>query len=444
MSRGEPADTRRQFLQRASGGALAGGIVALAGCTSEQAGGGGGGGGGGEDDGGGGNSTGSGNSTGGGGGGDVTLRIGGLFPTSGPYSAIGVDQRVGMEVALRHIEDSDTNVTVETEVADTQLDPEQGLRRARELSGDVDVFTGLGSSSVATAVSNFARQNQVPLMVTTATNEAITGEDCNQYTFRSNTHTYQNQKPNAEWAMENLGKTFATMGADYAWGRASVGAFVEVAEQNGGEVVEQVWPKLGATDYSTEIQRVASTDADFLLVRCSGTDGINSAKQIASFGLKEQMDVITNQTGILAQGAGEACIGNYGMVPYHAALSSEQTGNEQNARFVEDYRSIGDGSDPSTYSFTSYMGVRFLAKAAAESGSASANDLVSSLEGLSLTGPKGQMKIRACDHQATNAIWSTRLVSPEGTEFDYPIPEFLAKHEADSNLRPCEETGCSL
>ena len=438
MSRGEPADTRRQFLQRAGGGALAGGIAALAGCTSEQAGGGGGGGGGGGD-----NSTGSSNGTGGGGG-DLTLRIGGLFPTSGPYSAIGVDQRVGMEVAVRHLEENDTKLTVETQVADTQLDPEQGLRRARELGGKVDVFTGLGSSSVASAISNFAQQNQLPLMVTTATNEAVTGESCNQYTFRSNTHTYQNQKPNAEWAMENLGKTFATMGADYAWGRASVKAFVEVAEQNGGEVVEQVWPKLGATDYSTEIQRVASSDADFLLVRCSGTDGINSAKQIASFGLKEQMDVVTNQTSILAQGAGEACVGNYGGVPYHAALTKEQTGNEQNAKFVEDYRDVGDGSDPSTYSFTSYMGVRFLAKAAVEAGSTNADDLVSALEGLSMTGPKGEMEIRSCDHQATNALWSSRLVSPEGTEFNYPIPEFLAKHEADTNLRPCEETGCSL
>ncbi|MFC7157592.1 ABC transporter substrate-binding protein [Halomarina halobia] len=435
MSRGEPADTRRQFLQRASGAALAGGIAVLAGCTSEQAGGG---------DGGGDNSTGSSNGTGGGGG-DLTLRIGGLFPTSGPYSAIGVDQRVGMEVALRHLEEDGAELTVETQVADTQLDPEQGLRRARELSnGNIDVFTGLGSSSVASAVSNYAQQNQIPLMITTATNESLTGKDCNQYTFRSNTHTYQNQKPNAEWAMQNLGKTFATMGADYAWGRASVKAFVDVAKQNGGEVVEQVWPKLGATDYSTEIQRVASTDADFFLVRCSGTDGINSAKQIASFGLKEQMDVVTNQTSILAQGAGDACVGNYGGVPYHAALSSEQTGNDQNERFVKDYRDIGDGTDPSTYSLTSYMGVRFLAKAAIEAGSTSADDLVSALEGVSLTGPKGEMKIRSCDHQATNALWSSKLVSPEGTDFDYPIPEFLAEHKADTNLRPCEETGCSL
>jgi branched-chain amino acid transport system substrate-binding protein len=234
------------------------------------------------------------------------------------------------------------------------------------------------------------------------------------------------------------------MGADYSWGRESVGAFVEVAEQNGGEVVEQVWPELGATDYSTYIQQVASTDADFLVVRASGTDGVRSANQIDSFGLKDQMDVITNQTSILARGAGEAAAGNYGGVPYHAALTSEQTGNDQNERFVSDYRDVAGGGDPSTYSCTSYVGMRFIAKAAVEAGSTGADDLVSALEGVSYTGPKGEMKIRACDHQATNNVWSSQLVDPEGTEFDYPIPEILAAHPAGENSRPCEETGCNI
>ena len=217
-----------------------------------------------------------------------------------------------------------------------------------------------------------------------------------------------------------------------------------MADQHGGDVVEQVWPSLGATDYSTQIQKVASTDADFLVVRCSGRDAIRSATQIDSFGLGEQMDIISNQTSIMAQGAGEAAIGNYGGVPYHVTLSSEQTGNQENERFVADYRDHGDGSDPSTYSCTSYVGMRFLAKAAAQAGSTESDALVSSLEGISYDGPKGEMRIRECDHQATNNLWSTQLVSPEGTDYDYPIPEYNEFHEAGSNSRPCENTGCTI
>jgi branched-chain amino acid transport system substrate-binding protein len=417
---------------------LAGGVAGLAGCTSSENQNGGGGGGGNDS-----NGSSSGPT---GGGGDLTLRVGGLFPTSGPYSAIGTDQRVGMEVAISHMEEEGIGVSFETVVKDTQLAPNTGLRRAREMvqNSDVDVLTGTGSTSVASAVSNYAQQNQIPFMITTSTGQSLTGSNCNQYTFRSNTHTYQNQKPNAEYMMENLGKRFATMGADYSWGRASVEDFVNVAKQHGGEVVRQVWPKLGATDYSTEIQKVANTNADFLLVRCSGTDAINSAQQIASFGLKEQMDIVTNQTSIMAKGAGDACIGFYGGIPYHAILTKKQTGNDENERFVKDYREMGNGSYPATYAATSYMGLRFLGKAAVKAGSTDADALKSALEGVTYDGPKGPMTIRPCDHQATNALWSTRLVSPEGTEFNFPIPKIFKKHEQGTNLLPCEENPCNL
>jgi branched-chain amino acid transport system substrate-binding protein len=423
-------------------GVLAGGLVGLAGCTSGGDGGGGGGGG----DGGGGGGGGDGGGGGGDGDGTLEMTIGGLFSVSGPYSAIGEDSSAGVEVALQHMENEGVGVSVDVLERDTKLDPATGLRQAKELveNNNVDALIGTASSSVAKAVGNYARQQQIPFMITVSTAESLTGENCNGYTFRANTHTYQNQKPTAEYAMENLGTRFATMGADYSWGRESVGAFVEVARENGGEVVEQVWPELGATDYSTYIQQVADTDADFLVVRASGTDGVRSAKQIASFGLKEQMDVITNQTTIVAQGAGNAAVGNYGGVPYHAALTSEQTGNDKNEKFVSDYRGVSGGSDPSTYSCTSYMGMRFIAKAAVEAGSTGADDLVSALEGVSFNGPKGEMKIRACDHQATNNVWSSQLVDPEGTEFDYAIPEFFTKHPAGENSRPCEETGCNI
>jgi ABC-type branched-subunit amino acid transport system substrate-binding protein len=420
---GADSASRRQVLKSLSTGAVA---VGLAGCTGGDGG----------DGGNGGGSTGG----GGGSGGGLSLTIGGLFPTSGPYSTIGVDQRDGAETALRHLEESDVGVDVELIRKDTKLDPQEALRRAKELvqRENVDVLTGMGSSSAAAAVSNFARQEQVPLMITTATDEALTADKCHEYAFRSNTHTYQNQKGNAEWAMENLGTTFATMGADYSWGRASVGAFVEVARENGGEVVEQTWPKLGATDYSSQIQKVANTDADFLIVRTSGADAINSIKQIDSFGLKDRMDVMTNLTHNVALGAGEAAVGNYGGFPYHFAAID----NEANERFVSTYREVGDGSAPSTFSNTSYVGIQMLARAAAQAGSTATGDLIGALEEFSFDGPKGVMKIRECDHQATNALWTAQMVETE--EFDHPVPEPIKKHPAGENDRPCEATGCTM
>lgn len=419
MSSDQTTTSRRQFVSKASVGVLASSIIGLSGCasTSEKS----------SDK-------------------DSTLKVGGLYALSGPYSTIGTDQQVATEVAIKHLKEDDANISFDHIGVDTKLDPTEGLRAAKDLveNENVDVLTGTASSSVAKAVQNYAKKTQTPFMITTSTSQSLTGSSCNEYTFRSNTHAYQNQKADAEWAMKNLGKRYVTMGADYSWGHESVEAFVEVASEHGGERVDQVWPKLGAKDYSSHLQKVASTDADLLVIRASGTDGIRSAKQVASFGIKDQMDVITNQTSIAAQGAGDALIGNYGMVPYHWNLTSEQTGNDKNERFVSDFRSVGDGSRPSTYGATSYVGLQFFAKAAMESGSTNAADLVPALEGLSYESLKGPVTIRECDHQTQQNIWSTVQVASDGTDVNYPVPKYNAKHPAGTNLKPCEESGCTF
>ncbi|MFC5973493.1 ABC transporter substrate-binding protein [Halomarina salina] len=436
------------MLRRIGTGATAGGLIGLAGCTSEQAGGGDGGGGGGGSGGGTEQSNGSSsNESGGGGSGTASIKVGFLYPLSGPYSSLGEYQAGGTDVALERIS-SERDVTVENAgVVDTKLDPTEGLRRARELTEqkNVDVLVGTNSSAVAAAVSEHAKQTETPLVITGASAEPLTGENCNRYTFRTIGNTYQNTRALAEWSMENLGKTVATMGADYSWGRASVGGFVEVAEENGGEVVEQVWPKLGATDYSTEIQKVAGSDADLVCVRAAGSDAVNAAKQMSSFGLMDQMDVLILNSVDVMKGAGAAAVGTYGAGYYF------ERDTEANRAFVNEYMEMNGGAVPDTWSTTAYSATRLTAKAAAETGasagSADSAALVSALEGMSVEGPTGETRLRECDHQATANIDVSKTVeSTEGWwgEKSFPTREILTTSEAGENARPCEESQCSL
>jgi branched-chain amino acid transport system substrate-binding protein len=245
--------------------------------------------------------------------------------------------------------------------------------------------------------------------------------------------------------MENIGTRFATMGADYSWGRSSVGGFVEVAERNGGEVVEQVWPELGATDYSTYVQQVASTDADFLVVRTAGTDAVRSTNQIASFGLKDQMDVLILNSVDVMSGAGQAAVGTYGAGYYF------EMDTEANRAFVREYMDQNDGAVPDTWSVTAFEATMLAAKAAAETGatagSADTSALASALEGMSIQGPSGESTLRECDHQATRNIAISRAVeSREGWwgQKDFPTREILTISEPGTNLRPCGESPCDL
>ena len=434
--------SRRTVLRRIGSGATVGGLVGLAGCTSEDSGGGGDGGG----DTGGNGSAGT-NSSSDGGGGSASLKVGFLYPLSGPYSSLGEFQVGGTEVALEEI-GSQMDVTIENAgILDTKLEPQEGLRRARELTNqeNVDMIVGTNSSAVAAAVSEHAQQSGTPLIITGASAESLTGENCNRHTFRTIGSTYQNTVALAKYSMENLGTTFATMGADYSWGRASVRGFVDVATQNGGELTTQVWPQLGATDFSTEIQKVADSGADLVCVRAAGSDAVNATKQMANFGLMEQMDVlILNSVGVM-KGAGQAAVGTYG-----AGYYFEQD-TETNRAFVNKYMEINDGAVPDTWSTTAYNATRLAAKAAGETGtsagSADASALVSALEEMSIEGPTGQVRLRECDHQATaNISVSETVESREGWWGRKPFPtrEILSTTEAGKNIRPCEESACTL
>jgi branched-chain amino acid transport system substrate-binding protein len=416
---------RRTFLRNATLGATTAGIAGLAGCTGDGGDGGGDGGDGGSD---GGN---------GGGGGSLSLKIGVLVPLSGAYSPLGADARAGIEVAGQHADNDYDDLSVDMVFKDSQLAADVGLRRAQELveQENVDALIVGDGTPVVNAVAQYAGQQQIPNVATISALEKTTMSDCYPYTFRTSTHSYQNMKPTAEWTTENLGTTVATWGADYSWGRESVGNFVEVAENNGAEIVEQVWPDLGATDYSSQIQKVSASGADFVIIRAGGSDMINAYKQINSFGLGDEMDIVGIASAAEALGAGEAALGYYGNTPYYFGLDTEE-----NTRFVQDYRAHTDGSIPSTYSNSSYTGAKVLFEAARK-GSTDGPAIRDALEGLTVTTPLGEQEVRACDHQIEGPQWMSRFV--EDSDGDLPVGlEFLNESEPGTNSRPCSAIEC--
>ena len=416
---------RRTFLRNAALGTTTAGIAGLAGCTGDDGDGGGDGGDGDDGDG------------GDGGGGSLSLKIGILVPLSGAYSSLGADARTGIEVAGQHADSDYNNLSVDMVFKDSQLAADVGLRRAQELveQENVDALIVGDGTPVVNAVAQYAGQQQIPNVATISALEKTTMSDCYSYTFRTSTHSYQNMKPTAEWTTENLGTKVATWGADYSWGRESVGNFVEVAEDNGAKIVEQVWPNLGATDYSSQIQKVSASGADFVMIRAGGADMINAYKQINSFGLGDEMDIVGIASAAEARGAGEAALGYYGNTPYYFGLDTEA-----NTRFVQDYRAQADGSIPSTYSNSSYTGAKVLFEAARQ-GSTDGAAIRDALEGLTVTSPLGEQEVRACDHQIEGTQWMSRFV--EDADGDLPVGlEFLNKSDPGTNSRPCSDIEC--
>jgi branched-chain amino acid transport system substrate-binding protein len=413
------------MLRNATIGATTASLMGLSGCTG---------------DGGDGEGVDGGDGDGGGDGGasaSASLKIGVLVPLSGAYAPLGEDARAGVRVAEQHASEDYDDLSTELVFKDSELSADTGLRRAKELveQENVDALVVGDGTPVVNAVAQYCVQQQVPNVATISALEATTMSDCYPYTFRTSTHSYQNMKPTAEWTTSNLGTKVATWGADYSWGRESVGNFVEVAKANGAEIVEQVWPDLGATDYSSQIQKVSASGAGFVMIRAGGSDMINAYKQIDSFGLSDEMDIVGIASEAEARGAGEAALGYYGNTPYYFGIDTEA-----NNRFVADYRSQTDGEIPSTYSNSSYTGAKALFEAAVN-GSTDGTGIRDTLEGLTIPTPLGEQEIRACDHQMEGPQWMSRFV--EDSDGDLPVGlEFISRSEAEGNSRTCSAIEC--
>ena len=66
---------------------------------------------------------------------------------------------------------------------------------------------------------------------------------------------------------------------------------------------------------------------------------------------------------------------------------------------------------------------------------------------MSIQGPTGEVRLRKCDRQATANICVSETVESEKgwwAKKSFPTREILTVSKAGENIRPCEESACSL
>src|SRR5579875_3806015 len=100
-------------------------------------------------------------------------------------------------------------------------------------------------------------------------------------------------------AMKPDVKTIAGINQDYAWGRDSWEIFQRSMRQlkPGVQVVDVLWPKIFAGDYSTEISKLLVEKPDVVFTSFWGSDLVTFSRQAKARGLVEQSIVLVNNTG---------------------------------------------------------------------------------------------------------------------------------------------------
>ena len=102
------------------------------------------------------------------------------------------------------------------------------------------------------------------------------------YLIRTSWSSSQPHHPLGQWACDQGYKKVATIAADYAFGYEVVGGFQKAFEDCGGQIVQKIWPPLGAKDFGPFIPTIKA-DADAVFSLMVGPDaGCNSSSNCAA------------------------------------------------------------------------------------------------------------------------------------------------------------------
>ena len=208
------------------------------------------------------------------------------------------------------------------------------------LNEKVSAVMGYISSANCLAVPPVADELKVLTILSDCGTDRVFEEGKHPYVFRTNAHTVIDGVGAARYvlAMNPKVKTIAGVNQDYAWGRDSWEVFQRSIRKLNPDVqvVDALWPKLFAGEYSIEISKLLLNKPDVVFTSFWGGDLVTFAGQAKARGLLEQSMVVVNNTGSdikdLVPGM---LIGSRGP---HGIVSPEMEKNPLRKAFIELYR----------------------------------------------------------------------------------------------------------
>jgi branched-chain amino acid transport system substrate-binding protein len=218
--------------------------------------------------------------------------IGDIDDLSGNYADVGGPGAVeAMKMAIADFGGTVLGRKIVTLVTDHQNKPDIGASKFREWADQngLSVLLGGSNTGVNIAMAKVAAAKKIPLFVIGAGGASLTNEDCTAYTVHYVYDTTALANGTASTIVQNGGKTWFYLTADYAFGTQLQNAASKVVEANGGKNVGAVRVPLAAADFSSFLLQAQASGAQVLGLANAGEDFNNSLKAANEFGITRKL-----------------------------------------------------------------------------------------------------------------------------------------------------------
>jgi branched-chain amino acid transport system substrate-binding protein len=293
------------------------------------------------------------------------IKIGFMAPYIGTSASFGKDLRDGFKMCLDEYGYKVAGRQIVFIDEESEGKPEVGLVKARKLveKDQIHILSGVISSAVAYALKDYVVEKKIPFVISNAGARQLTQEQKSPYIFRASFANGQQDRVGGWYAYAKMGARKVVMiGADYAAGHEKGDGFAKVFKYMGGEVVDEIWPPLGTTDFAPYLAKLApyAGKVDRVWAFFTSSDAVQFINQYTEYGLKDRLKLICEE-GVMDEvnlpSQRDAALGIESYARYCFSYDSPE-----NKRFIAEYRKRYN-ADAGSLSEGGYVSAKFILKA---------------------------------------------------------------------------------
>jgi len=362
------------------------------------------------------------------------VKIGFITTLSGPQGVVGEYMKNSVELALDHLGRKMGGLDIEVTYGDDQVKPDVGRQVAEEMlkKQQVDFVAGIIWSNVMLAVAPAVTDAGKIMVGTNAGPHELAGKQCNELFF---TTSWQNDDtPEAMGkVMQDRGITDVyLMAPNYAAGKDMLNGFKRSYK---GRVVDEVYTRLGQTDYQAELSQLRSKNPKAVFVFYPGGMGISFLRQYSEAGLRGQFPLYSVYTvdEISISALKHAALGQY-----ETRYWSPDLKNAANQKYVSDYRKKF-GKMPVFYGAQSYDGIMLIDSAvrAVKGDLKNTKGMVAAMKKADFASTRGKFSYNTNHFPIQNFYLLKTVTGPAGQDPVMEIQKTVFTNHKDSYSKEC-------
>jgi len=219
---------------------------------------------------------------------DDVVRLGLILDMSGVYADVtGKGSATAAEMAIADFGGTVLGKKVDLLVVDHQNKADIAAAKAREWYDvqKVDAIMDVAGSAPALAVLEVAREKKKIVVFSGPGTERITNDLCSPYSVHYTYDTWSLANTTARATVEQGGKSWYFLTADYAFGHTLQASATDVVKANGGTVLGASRHPLGSSDFASYLLQAQASKAQIVGLANAGGDTVNAIKAASEFGL---------------------------------------------------------------------------------------------------------------------------------------------------------------